>query len=91
MVTVAGKLVDEATLSGIEQTPIYLNKKIVAVTDEEGNYSLTVSAGAYRLEIRPREFQYIIRDIRITEDGRMIDTKTGKPLKKSMPLTRATL
>ncbi|MEA3338435.1 MAG: hypothetical protein U9R15_00570 [Chloroflexota bacterium] len=91
MVTITGTLIDSDTLSGIEQTPIYLNKKIVAVTDEEGTYSLTVSAGEYRLEIRPREFQYIIRDIRVTPDGRMIDTKTGKPIKKSMPLTRATL
>jgi len=91
MVTITGKLVDEATLSGIEQTPIYLNKKIVAVTDEGGNYKMTVSAGAYRLEIRPREFQYIIRDVKVTTDGRLIDTKTGNPLKREMPLTRATL
>lgn len=91
MVTVTGKLVDEATLSGIEQTPIYLNKKIVAVTDEDGNYTLDVPPGAYRLEIRPREFLYVIRDVQVTPDGRILDKKTGKPIKKSMPLTRATL
>jgi len=91
MVTVTGKLIDEATLSGIEQTPIYLDKKIVAVTDEDGNYTMSVPAGAYRLEIRPREFLYVIRDVQVTPDGRMIDTKTGKPVKKAMSLTRATL
>jgi len=91
MVTVTGKLIDSDTLSGIEQTPIYMNKKIVAVTDEDGNYSMSVSAGAYRLEIRPREFLYVIRDVQVMPDGRIIDTKTSKPIKKEMPLTRATL
>ncbi len=91
MVTVTGKLIDSDTLTGIEQTPIYMDTKIAAVTDEMGNYSMSVPAGTYRLEIRPREFQYVIRDVQVMPDGRLIDTKTGKPLKKAMPLTRATL
>ncbi len=91
MVTVTGKLIDEATLAGIEQTPIYLNGRIVAVTDEDGDYTLDVAPGDYRLEVRPREFLYVIRDVQVTPDGRIIDKKTGKLVKKTMPLTRATL
>ena len=91
MVQITGKLSDSDTLAGVEQTPIYINGRIVAVTDEVGNYSLSAPAGDYRLEIRPREFQYIIRDIRITKDGRMIDRKTGKHVKQNIPMSRATL
>jgi len=91
MVTLSGKLVDEASLAGVEQTPLYLNGKIAAVSDEDGNYTLDIKPGEYRLEVRPREFLYIIRDVRITPDGRIIDVKTGKPIKKELPMVRATL
>jgi len=91
MVEIAGTLTDADTLSGGEQTPIYLNNKIVAVTDEDGNYTLDVPPGDYRLEVRPREFLYVVRDVQITKDGQILDKKTGKRVKKTMPLTRATL
>lgn len=91
MVTLSGKLIDEASLAGVEQTPMYLNGKLIAVTDEDGNYTLDVAPGDYKLEIRPREFLYILRDVRVTPDGRILDIKTGRALKKSMPMVRATL
>ena len=91
MVTITGKLTDQDTLAGIEQTPLYLNGKISAVTDEDGNYTLDTAPGDYRLEIRPREFQYVVRDVRITKDGRIIDKKTNRQIKRIMPLVRATL
>lgn len=91
MVQVTGKLTDDSSLAGVEQTPVYLNGKIMAVTDEDGNYSLDAPVGDYRLEIRPREFQYIIRDVKITKDGRMVDRKTGKHVKQNIPMSRATL
>ena len=91
MVLISGKLIDEASLAGIEQTPLYLNGKIAAVSNEDGNYTLDVIPGDYKLEIRPREFLYVLRDVRVTPDGRILDIKTGRPLKKDMPMVRATL
>lgn len=91
MVTLSGKLIDEASLLGIEQTPIYLNGRLIAVTDEDGNYTFDIAPGDYKLEIRPREFLYVFRDVRVTSDGRILDIKTGRAIKKSMPMVRATL
>lgn len=91
MVSISGKLTDIDTLAGIEQTPISLNGRLVAVTNEDGNYTFDITPGDYKLEIRPREFLYVLRDVRVTPDGRMLDIKTGMAIKKSMPMVRATL
>jgi len=90
-VTITGRLLDVDTFADIEQTPIYLNGVIAAVTDEDGRYTINVPPGEYRLEIRPREFHYLIRDVVVTSDGRIIDKLTGKPVKKTLQLVRATL
>ena len=91
MVNISGKIIDEMTLVGIEQTPIYISGKLVAVTDESGNYNFQINPGEYRLEIRPREFLYLFRDVKVTSDGRMMDVRTGKQIKKEMRMVRATL
>jgi hypothetical protein len=91
MVKVIGKLTDVDTLSGIDQTPVYLNGTLVGVTDDDGNYDIDVKPGEYRLAIRPREFLPLLREVRIDGRGQMIDQKTGRPLKKTIPLVRATL
>jgi hypothetical protein len=91
MVKVIGKLTDIDTLSGIDQTPLYLNDTLVGVTDDDGNYDIDVKPGEYRLAIRPREFLPLLCEVRIDGRGQMIDQKTGRPLKKTIPLVRATL
>ena len=92
MTKIAARIIEEDTKAGVEETPIYLDKKLVAVTDDEGFYTIDdVPPGDYRIEIRPREFQYIIRDITITEDGRIIDKKTNRMFRKDIAMMRITL
>ena len=91
MVKVIGKLTDADTFGGIDQTPLYLNETLVGVTDDDGNYDMDVKPGVYRLAIRPREFLPLISEVIINGRGQIIDQKTGRPLKKTIPLVRATL
>lgn len=91
MTKIAARIIEEETKAGVEETPIYLDKKLVAVTDDEGFYAINAPAGNYRIEIRPREFQYIIRDITITKDGRIIDKKTNRMFRKDIEMVRITL
>jgi hypothetical protein len=92
MPKISARIIEEDTKAGVEETPIYLDKKLVAVTDDEGFYTIdNVPPGDYRIEIRPREFQYIIRDITITEDGRIIDKKTNRMFRKDIAMVRITL
>ena len=91
MPKIASRIIEEDTKAGVEETPIYLDNKLVAVTDDEGFYTIDVPPGDYRIEIRPREFQYIIRDIMITEDGRIIDKKTNRMFRKDIAMVRITL
>ena len=91
MVKVTGTLTDTDTLSPIDQTPIYLNDTLVGVSDDDGNYALDVNPGEYRMAIRPREFLPLIMPVRIDGHGRMYDQHTDRLLKKTIPLTRATL
>jgi hypothetical protein len=91
MTKVTNRIIEEDTKAGVEETPVYLDKKLVAVTDDEGFYTINAPAGDYRIEIRPREFQYIIRDITITEDGRIIDKKTNRMFRKDIEMARITL
>lgn len=82
---------DVDTLGGLEESPVYINGILKAVTDTDGNFSLDVKPGKYLLEIRPREFFPIKRKVIITADGKLLDEKTGKSLKMSLPMSRATL
>ena len=91
MPKIASRIIEEDTKAGVEETPVYLDKKLVAVTDDEGFYTINAPAGDYRIEIRPREFQYIIRDVTITEDGRIIDKKTNRIFRKDIEMARITL
>lgn len=91
MVKVTGTLTDADTLGAIDQTPIYLNDALVGVSDDDGSYTLDVNPGEYRMAIRPREFLPLIMPVRIDGHGRIYDQHTGKLLKKTIPLTRATL
>ena len=91
MVEIKRKIVDVDTLGGVEETPIYLDGKLVGVSDEEGNFSIDASPGKYLFEIRPREFLPVKRRVVITKGGKLLDEKTGKSLKLSIPMSRATL
>lgn len=91
MTTVRGRIIDADTLDGIEETPIYLDEEIVAVTDNDGAYMFDASAGDYRFEIRPRGYLYIIRMARITAAGMIVDAKTGRTLKSVIKMIDATL
>ena len=91
MVKVSGKLTDADTLGFIDQTPIYLNDTLVGVSDDDGDYELDIKPGEYRMAIRPREFLPLIMPVRIDGHGRIYDQHTGRLLKKTIPLTRATL
>lgn len=88
---ITGQLFDTDTGDGIEEAPVYLDGRVVAVTDNNGGYSFIATPGRHRFEARPREFMYVIRDVTITQDGRMIDQATDRPVRKAMQLTRATL
>ena len=91
MVKISRKVMDVDTLSGVEETPVYLNGVLKGVTDEAGGFSFDAPPGKYLLEIRPREFLPIKRRVVITADGKLLDEITGKSLKMSLPMSRATL
>ncbi|MCD6161947.1 MAG: hypothetical protein J7K40_05990 [candidate division Zixibacteria bacterium] len=91
MMHITGQIFDTDTGDGIEETPVYLDGRVVAVTDNNGGYSFIAAPGRHRFEVRPREFLYVIRDVMITQDSRMIDHATGRPVRKDLQLTRATL
>jgi len=86
-----GVQIDGTNNRTIEEAPMYLDGRVAAVTDNNGGYSFIAAPGRHRFEVRPREFLYVIRDVMITQDGRMIDQATGRPVRKDLRLTRATL
>lgn len=91
MIQITGQIFDTDTGDGIEEAPVYLDKRVVAVTDRNGGYSFITVPGGHRFEVHPREFMYVIRNVMITKDGRMIDRATDRPVRKDLQLTRATL
>lgn len=91
MTTVRGRIIDADSLDGIEETPIYLDNEIVAVTNDDGAYMFTASPGRYKFEIRPRGYLYIIRRVRIAQDGSVIDADTGRVMKREIRMIDATL
>jgi hypothetical protein len=91
MIQITGQIFDTDTGDGIEEAPVYLDGRVAAVTDNNGGYSFIAAPGRHRFEAHPREFMYVIRNVTITQDGRMIDQATGRPVRKDLQLTRATL
>jgi len=91
MVKISRRIIDVDTISGISETPVYINGILKAVTDVNGKFTMDVAAGTYLLEIRPREFFPIKRKVIITADGKLLDEKTKRSLKQEMPMSRATL
>lgn len=96
MVEIKGQVVDRDTLRGLEETPIYVDKIIEGVTDDDGEFIIDVAAGKHLFEVRPREFIPYIKQVMIvgendTSNKGMYNASTDSKIPKTIHLTRATL
>lgn len=91
MVKISRRIIDVDTLSGVENSPVFMNGILKAASDDNGAFTIDVAPGTYLLEIRPREFFPIKRKVIVTADGKLLDEATKRSLKQEMPMSRATL